>query len=101
MNIETIERNVIQWGKDRDIYSQSNITSQLIKLKEEVQEIEDAYSNSEQMNLLDAIGDCMVVLTHIAHMAESDLFSSFLCAWSEIKDRKGKMMDGIFVKEEQ
>lgn len=99
MTFAEIEKLVIQWGSDRDLYNNSSATLQLIKLQEELNELKDAISTSSLPLVLDAIGDMLVVLTHISVFVGSDLTSCYLSSYDEIKERKGKMVNGIFVKE--
>lgn len=48
---------------------------------------------------MDGIGDAIVVLTIIAAQYHTTPEICMEMAWAEIKDRKGKMIDGVFVKE--
>jgi hypothetical protein len=48
----------------------------------------------------DDIGDIMVVLINIMERNNYSLTDCLETAWDDIKDRKGRMVDGIFVKEE-
>jgi hypothetical protein len=47
----------------------------------------------------DDIGDMIVVLINIAERNNLTLKECLEKAWDDIKDRKGKMIDGIFIKE--
>ncbi len=88
-----------EWAMDRNLIDGSNPAAQMIKLREEVQELADAIANDDDSEISDAIGDCFVVLTIIA--LQKDFFVEDCIEWAyeQIKDRKGKMVDGIFVKE--
>jgi len=99
MTIEEIEKLVIKWGEDRDLYPGSTIPHQFQKLIEELTELVAAYWMNCDHDFTDAIGDMMVVLTHIAKMYNLDLLQCYEQAYNEIKDRKGKIVNGIFVKE--
>jgi NTP pyrophosphatase (non-canonical NTP hydrolase) len=102
MNFEELEKKVIKWGEDRGIYDPFNgscPTAQYEKLMEEVEELKNAIDGVKLPELVDAIGDIMVVLTHIAKLVGTDLFTCYSAAYLEIKERKGKMVNGIFVKE--
>jgi len=100
MDFETIEQKVIEWGELRKLYSKSNAPLQMIKLQEELEELDEALSLKYPGTYIkDAIGDILVVLTHIAHFSDFDLTSCYLHAYNEIKDRKGKVINGLFVKE--
>jgi NTP pyrophosphatase (non-canonical NTP hydrolase) len=92
---------VFFWGLDRNITAEGGATalSQIKKLKEEVQEIEDALLEGDEKAAKDGVGDSLVVLLQICRLAGFDLGECLGMAWEEIKDRKGYMEDGVFVKE--
>ena len=92
-------RLVEQWASDRNLILGSTPEAQLKKLYEEVGEIEDALLDGDNEALIDGIGDCLVVLTILAKMTG---YTAEYClgeAYLEIKDRRGRMIDGVFVKE--
>jgi len=99
MNFEEIEQLVLKWAKDRSLLSESNAKVQAIKLREELNELDSALDIGHSMDSKDAIGDMIVVLTIIAHLLGSDLTKCYALAFSEIKNRTGKMVNGIFVKD--
>ena len=99
MNFKNVELKVIQWGIDRDLYKESSPVQQMEKLFEEYQELQAALICNDGDEICDAIGDMIVVLTHIAHFNGVDLTLCYKGAYNEIKDRKGKIVNGIFVKE--
>jgi len=101
MNFAKIERKVIDWGTERDIYLKSGPLGQYTKLMEEANELLKGIYKYSPYDIKDSIGDMLVVLTGIAHMYDLDLTSCYLQACEEIKNRKGKVVDGIFVKEER
>lgn len=100
MSFESLHQKVVEWGKERGLYTESDITSQYMKLDEEFDELWQAIAQSNMPETIDAIGDMMVVLTGMAQMAGTNLLACYEAAYHEIKDRKGKMVDGMFVKEE-
>lgn len=98
--MDDLLRKVEQWAADRNLILGSTPEAQLKKLYEEVGEIEDALLDGDNEALVDGIGDCLVVLTILAKMTG---YTAEYClgeAYSEIKDRKGKMHQGVFVKEQ-
>jgi NTP pyrophosphatase (non-canonical NTP hydrolase) len=101
LEIEDYEQKIITWARDRGIYDKSTKNAQCKKLIEEVRELCDAIFVNDYEKSLDGVGDCMVVLANIAHFLESDLKTCLSFAWNEIKDRKGKMESGLFVKEKK
>lgn len=92
---------IFYWGVARNITAEGGATSlsQIKKLKEEVQEIEDALLAGDEKAAKDGIGDSMVVILQICRLAGFDLVECLHMAYNEIKDRKGTMIDGVFVKE--
>lgn len=92
--------NFRQWADDRGIYQYGTIPGQYKKLGEEFGELIAGQTKNDKDEIADAIGDMIVVLTHIAHMNDLAVEDCMAGAWEEIKDRKGQMMpDGTFKKE--
>lgn len=93
--------DVFKWGVDRNITAEGGATSlsQIKKLKEEVQEIEDALLANDAKAAQDGVGDTLVVLLQICRLAGFDIGDCLALAYDEIKDRKGRMINGVFVKE--
>jgi NTP pyrophosphatase (non-canonical NTP hydrolase) len=100
MKFEDIENLVRLWGTNVGIYKQSDDVRQLKKLFEEFLELMEAVLVRDQKKIVDSVGDMEVVLTHIAAFNGYTLTGCYEHAYDEIKDRKGKMVNGIFVKEE-
>ena len=97
MKIEQIFSNIIKWANDRNLIKGSDTKSQCLKLIQEVGELSDSLCKGKSP--IDDIGDCMVVLTIIAEQSGLTIEDCLSYAYSDIKDRKGKMIDGVFVKE--
>jgi NTP pyrophosphatase (non-canonical NTP hydrolase) len=99
MDFKYIENKVIEWAKDRLIFEQSSDIDQMKKLIEEFSELDRAVNVKNLKLIIDGIGDMLVVLTLIAKFNNIDLFQCYCAAYLEIKDRRGKMINGLFVKE--
>ena len=93
------ETNVINWAEERGILDGSTTFKQLTKLSEEVIELAMGLSRQDRAEIADAIGDCSVVLAILAKQCGLSLTYCQQLAWEEIKDRKGMMINGVFVKE--
>lgn len=96
------EADIINWGIARNIIGQNSLSSregQHKKTREEVLELECAIDDDDLAAARDAIGDIIVTLVLQAQMWGLTITECLDAAWDEIKDRKGKMVDGIFVKE--
>lgn len=94
-----VEGLVINWAADRGILEQGTIEGQINKLLEEYEELTDALARKHQVDVADAIGDMMVVLAIIAEMKGLSATECYRDAYEVINLRKGKMVDGQFVKE--
>lgn len=98
LQIEQLEDLVIQWAGDRGILQNSTPQIQGLKLMSEAGELCDNLAKNREV--IDDIGDMMVVLTIIAKMNKIRLQDCYDHAYNEIKDRKGYLnSSGVFVKE--
>lgn len=150
--IGEVTEKIRQWAHDRNLIDGATSASQFLKLTEEWKEIFDGIFDKNIELIIDAVGDCYVVLTIIAAQNKIDLetlnytpapfenagisvlgalahniakgkliiqpLTECLCylayiadglgfsvtyaanaAYHEIKDRKGRVVDGVFVKE--
>jgi NTP pyrophosphatase (non-canonical NTP hydrolase) len=88
-----------QWASNRGLYKGGDPKTQALKLVEEVGETCKAILKSDQAEIEDGIGDCVVVLTNLAHLCNTDIEHCIELAYNEIKDRKGKMDNGTFKKD--
>ena len=103
MDLPVLEQAVITWHKQRNLIEGSTDQAQLAKLTEEVGELARALRKEKPFanyQTADAIGDILVVLINIAERNQLDLRICLHRAYNEIKDRKGKLVFGIFEKEE-
>ena len=87
------------WAKDRGLYDKGNPHTQYVKLQEEAGELAQAILKQDKPEILDAIGDMVVVLTNLAHLEGFTIEDCIDSAYTEIAMRKGKMLNGTFVKE--
>ena len=87
------------WAKKRGIYEKGTVRGQFEKLLEEVDELNQAILEKDKRELIDAVGDCVVVLTNLSELAGVKIEDCINIAYNEIKNRKGKMINGTFVKD--
>lgn len=88
---------VLQWRADRNLNDQT-VGKAFEKLVEEVGEISEALEIDSKELLIDAIGDSLVCLIGICQVSDLTLQGCLEYAYNEIKDRKGVLRDGMFVK---
>jgi NTP pyrophosphatase (non-canonical NTP hydrolase) len=87
------------WADEKGIYKDGDVKTQFLKLSEEFGELGKAILKKDQVEFIDAIGDCMVVLTNLAALEGLKVEDCVLLAYNVIKDRKGSMRNGTFVKD--
>ncbi len=95
------KERVRQWAADRNLIEGSTPRKQMDKLNEECSELYEGILDNDSDDIKDAIGDIQVVLAVMCCQLGIDIDECREIAWEEIKDRKGKMVDGVFVKEAQ
>lgn len=87
----------IQWHRDRNLIDGSDDKAQVLKLVQELGELSDSVCKGE--DIMDDIGDMLVIMINICERNSVDMEDCLGVAYDEIKDRKGRMVDGIFIKE--
>lgn len=91
--------DIRRWANDRNIIDGATPQAQFVKLIEEVGELAEGIAKGRHAAVYDGIGDAVVVLTILAAQYGVEIEHCIELAWNEIKDRKGKMVNGTFVKE--
>ena len=87
------------WAAERGIYEKGNSHTQYVKLQEEAGELAKALLNKDNSEIKDAVGDIVVVLTNLAYLEGFTIEECIKSAYAEISNRKGKMINGTFVKD--
>ena len=105
MSYEKLQEKVIEWAKDRNILENSTAIKQIHQTREELYETLSALRDLEQgkesiLEVADGIGDMLVTIILLANIVGLDSVDCLADAYEEIKNRKGKMVDGLFVKDE-
>jgi len=95
----TVFDNIRDWAGTRGIYEKGNAHTQYVKLQEEAGELAKALLQNDQPEVIDAIGDIVVVLTNLAELHGVSIEECVEKAYDEIKNRKGKMANGTYVKQ--
>ena len=100
-NIENLIDQIEDWGVARNITEDGGATSksQMHKCMEELIEWFEASALEEAESQIDAFGDMLVCLIQAMRLSHVTMEECLRHAWEQIKDRKGTMMNGKFVKE--
>ena len=88
------------WAETRGLYEKGDPMTQYVKLQEEAGELAKALLKDDQPEVIDAIGDMVVVLTNLAHQRGVYIEECIQTAYEVINKRTGKMINGTFVKDE-
>ena len=96
---EDITELIKKWAVDRNVVS-GDVKSQMVKLLEEAGELAEGINKNKKDLIVDSIGDVYVVLVILCMQLGLDINDCIKAAYEEIKDRKGKLVNGLFVKEE-
>jgi NTP pyrophosphatase (non-canonical NTP hydrolase) len=90
---------VLKWADERGLLKAENAPRQMLKLIEEVGELAGAMAKNKPGDIVDAIGDIQVVLIILSKQLGYDYQQCLVDAYNVIKERKGKLINGVFVKD--
>lgn len=96
-NVSSQLHDIAQWHHDRNLIDGATDQAQMVKLMEEVGEL--AKNIARGKCIKDDVGDIVVVLMNLLERRGLSMQECLAQAWTDIKDRKGRMIDGMFVKE--
>lgn len=95
---ETVTDKIREWSIERNLHV-ADPNKQALKLGEELGELFEGLVKGNEDLIKDSIGDIYVVLTILSQQLGFTIEECIEMAYEEIKDRKGRMIDGVFVKE--
>lgn len=98
-SLDELASKVWDWFEEHDLHDP---VMQMVKVQEEVGELahEITRGRHHSPEVIDAIGDTLVTIIGMCHHLNIDPATALSVAYNEIKDRKGKVIDGSFVKEQ-
>lgn len=99
LSVDDYETLIIEWAHERGIIAAADPRAQLLKTLEELGETAGALAKGQHDQLLDGIGDVLVTLAIFANLSGFTLVQAVEAAWHEIAERKGRTVDGVFVKD--
>lgn len=99
MTITELIEGVKHWSLTKKLDEQDP-KIQTLKLMEEVGELAEALLKNKTLALIDALGDIQVVLIILHQQLGWELEQTLQYAYDQIKERKGEIIKGVFVKEE-
>ena len=99
MNPLELEEKIVEWALVRGITDPENASKQMLKVMEEVGELASAVAKKNEDATIDAIGDVLVTIIILSYQLELNPWECLETAYEEIKNRKGKTIGGVFIKE--
>lgn len=96
--ITELTARIEEWARERGL-DVADPEKQMLKLGEEFGELCQGMAKNKPEQVEDSIGDMYVVMTILSLQLDLDIEDCVMKAYSEIKDRKGKMINGFFIKE--
>ena len=96
----TVYDDIRAWAKAKGIYKSGDARTQYLKLMEEAGELAEAILKNDEPEVIDAIGDMVVVLTNLAKLRGHNIEDCIESAYNVIKSRQGSMVNGTFVKQQ-
>jgi NTP pyrophosphatase (non-canonical NTP hydrolase) len=99
VNQQNIFDKIREWAHAKGIYRHGDPKTQYIKLQEESGELAKALLKNDEAEVIDAIGDMVVVLTNLARLKGYKIEDCIDSAYNVIAKRTGKMENGTFVKD--
>lgn len=95
-----VQRQVENWASDRGIDKPENATKQVMKAMEELGELSAGINKNDLDKQIDSLGDLQVVLIILSMQLGIDYNGSLKSAYDVIKNRTGKTVNGVFIKDE-
>lgn len=92
------KEEVIKWAEDKNLLNPENAFKQYIKTVSEVGELGDALIKNDALGIIDGLGDVLVTLIILSEQLSLNLEDCLESAYNEIKNRKGKTLNGTFIK---
>lgn len=97
--MDNLTNKIRDWAEERNLHT-ADPNKQMLKLGEEFGELCEGMAKNNPEQVIDSIGDIFVVLYIFSLQLGIDIEKCIAMAYDEIKDRKGKMINGVYVKEE-
>lgn len=100
-NFEELHLKVLLWAKEKGIIDKATTLTQLGKTQEELDETVKAVKENDRDEVIDGLGDILVTIIIAARLYDLDIVECLDTAYGVISKRAGKMVDGVFVKDQK
>jgi NTP pyrophosphatase (non-canonical NTP hydrolase) len=100
MNFEQLKESITLWAQEKGIDKPENAPKQVLKVVEELGELCGSIAKNKRDEEVDAFGDVLVTIIILAEQRQVNLTHALEQAYNVIKNRTGKTVNGVFVKDE-
>jgi len=99
--VEKLEVEVVRWAKQKGIFDESSAASQMDKMYEEVEELDEEVRDiiQDREAIKNELGDVLVTCVIQAHFRGLHLQTCLEAALNKITKRTGRMINGQFAKD--
>ena len=97
--MDELIKNVKLWADEKNLLKKENSHAQMLKVLEEVGETAGALLKKKKKEIIDGLGDSFVTLIILCYQLNLEPEDCLQAAWEEIKNRKGKTVNGTFIRE--
>lgn len=97
--VHEMQSNVQEIIREKGILEQSTWFQQFPKFEEELEELYEAADSQDSEKIMDEMGDVLFCALVQCIMLQVDAEAALEHACRKVQARKGKMIDGIWVKE--
>lgn len=99
MDFEQLKTKVEEWADDKYLIRFEYWVKQFEKVVEEVFELKEEMIQNNKKNTKLEFGDVIVTLIILSNQLNIDFVECLEMAYDKISKRKGKTIDGTFIKE--
>jgi NTP pyrophosphatase (non-canonical NTP hydrolase) len=99
MTFEQLQTATVDWANDKNLIKPENAPTQFLKVVEELGELSRSILKEDRKEEIDAFGDVMVTLIILSQQRCLNLVECLNTAYEVIKNRKGKTLNGTFIKD--
>lgn len=96
----TIKEKILQWAMECNLLFAGKPVTQMMKLQEKMGELAYAIARKDKEKQRVAIGQATMVMIVLAELCGVNIEEEVEKAYNDIKSRHGRVIDGIFVREE-
>ena len=93
------DKEVINFFEEKGLYEKTTYSDQFLKLKEEVGELEEALPTGDDEQILSEAGDVYITLLNVLKCCGLTMEQAVNYSVDKVVKRKGKVENGVFIKD--